>query len=138
MPCGKRANIEVSSIRHAEHISLSEKKKKKWEGTHPGTHKRHCRECRLTVLASASGELFIAKSGLSVVKEKKQRIEYWKPCIIHKPYFKQWFLNVIFLSKFPPDLTNKESIDNLVFNFFLCHLLTCRNKCQRLDQSIVG
>lgn len=28
MPCGKRANIEVSSIRHAEHISLSEKKKK--------------------------------------------------------------------------------------------------------------
>ena len=61
MPCGKRANIEVPSIRHAEHISLSEKKKK-WEGTHPGTHKRHCRKCRLTVLASASGELFIAKS----------------------------------------------------------------------------
>ena len=27
MPCGKRANIEVPSIRHAEHISLSEKKK---------------------------------------------------------------------------------------------------------------
>lgn len=29
MPCGKRANIEVPSVRHAEHISLSEKKKKK-------------------------------------------------------------------------------------------------------------
>ena len=26
MPCGKRANIEVPRIRHAEHISLSEKK----------------------------------------------------------------------------------------------------------------
>lgn len=113
-------------------------KKKKWEGTHPGTHKRHCRECRLTVLASASGELFIAKSWLSVVKEKKERIEYWKPCIIRKLYFKQWFLNVIFLSKFPPDLTNKESIDNLVFNFFLCHLLTCRNNVKDWIRALSG
>lgn len=37
---GKRVNIEIPSIKHAGHISLPEK----WEGTHPGTHKRHCRE----------------------------------------------------------------------------------------------
>lgn len=35
---------------------------KKWEGIHPGAHKRHDREWWLAVIASASGELFIAKS----------------------------------------------------------------------------
>lgn len=103
-------------------LDTSSYQKKKWEGTHPGTHKRHCRECWLAVLASASGEVFIAKSWLSVVKEKKERIDYWKPCIIHKLYFKQLFSTVTFLSKFPPDLLTKSQLTTqcLISFYVIC------------------
>lgn len=125
MSWGKRVNIEIPSIRHAGHISFSEKK---WEGAHPGTHKT-LQRMLIGSFSLASGELFIAKSWYSVVKKKQARMGYWKPCIIHTFYFKQLFLMLLFY-QFSTRLINKESIYNLVFNVFVCHLLTGKNKCQ--------